>query len=127
MKPIEWTAAEQTLKEGNKIRLRCDGHELELSWRIYKMRLILAYSVNGKIEDNEEMRLFGRPVKQSVWTAKSLSLMARMSKAELKRRNVDPKETRTVYYPYWTSFKALKAHLLKNNKNVELIADCEQP
>ena len=93
------------------------------------MKLVIAFYVNGSCkgkwmqEDCEERRRFFRPVKKSAWNAKSRLAMQKMSKRMLKRMNVDPAETFTVHYPWWTSFKALRSHLVKHNTSIELAPD----
>lgn len=123
----EWKVAEDQLNRPmQSVHLLCDGYKLTLRLERYKMKLIIAFYVNGEIkgawlnDDCEERRRFCRPVKKSCWTAKHLALMKKASKRQLKRLGVDPNEHFIIHYPWWTSFKTLKSHLIKNNTSIEL-------
>ena len=70
--------------------------------------------------DCEERRRFFRPYTRTVWSKSQLDMFKKLSKKQLQNRGIDPGKTFTTYYPWWTSFKALKAHLLKNNTSIEL-------
>jgi hypothetical protein len=47
-------------------------------------------------------------------------MIKKMTPKQLKNRGIDAGKTCTMYYPWWTSFKALKSHLIKNNASIEL-------
>lgn len=130
MTNADWDHVEQCLSsQFQPVGLICDGYHLCLCLERIKMKLVIAFYVNGSLkgkwmqEDCEERRRFFRPVKKSAWTAKSRLAMQKMGKRMLKRMNVDPTESFTVHYPWWTSFKALKSHLVKSNNSIELAPD----
>lgn len=130
MKDSDWNIVEQCLKSPNHpVGLTCDGYHVCLNLGRSGMKLIIEIYVNGSIkgvwtrDDCEERRRFLRPAKKSAWSAKSLAEIKTMSAAQLKRMKIDPKETFVVYYPWWTNYKALRSHLIKNNKSIELAPD----
>lgn len=130
MTKAEWDhVADSLTKQFSPVGLICDGYHLCLCLERCGMRLVIAFYVNGVnkgawvSDDCEERRRFLRPVKKSAWSAKNRATIKKMSKRMLKSLNVDPTETFTVHYPWWTSFKALKAHLVKHNASIELAPD----
>lgn len=100
-----------------------DGYRIDLQLAPdgpYK-NVIFVY-VNGKIdwgklsEEYEECRRFCRPVTKNLLPAKPPKSW---KPKDWQRRR---QETAfTVYYPYWTSFGALKRHLAKNNHDIEIV------
>lgn len=129
MTKMQWEAVEKNLMNNyGKEVLICDGYSLQLGLRkIAEMKLAIAFSVNGKGDyvewmqtDCEERRRFFRPYTRSVWSRPQLDLFKKLSKKQLQNRGLDPKKTFTTYYPWWTSFKALKSHLIKHNTSIEL-------
>ncbi len=126
----EWAQVEERLiRHYTPVGLMCDGYHLTLKIMRYGMKLLIVPYINGILKgewltaESEERRRFFRPVKKSVWSAKALSRMKKMNKRQLKECGIDPGESITAYYPYWTSFKALKSHLQKNNESIELLKD----
>jgi hypothetical protein len=126
----EWQQVEQRLQsEYSPVALLCDGYHLCLHLKRINMRLVIAFFVNGEFqakwmsEEYEEGRRFMRPVKKSVWSAKSLATIKKMSKAQLKRMKVDPKEAYTIFYPWWTNVQDLRRHLEKHNQSIELLKE----
>ena len=130
MTDADWKIVETCLtSEFNPVGLICDGYHACLRVKRIRMRLVIVFLINGEFkgvwmsDDCEERRRFHRPVKRTVWDPKVLAMIKRMSAAEQRRRKVDPKETSILYYPWWTDFKALKRHLIKNNTSIELAPD----
>ncbi|WP_298437984.1 hypothetical protein [Geobacter sp.] len=126
----EWAQVEERLNRAYcPVALMCDGYHLTIRIERIKMQLVIGFHVNGVFrgawmsEDCEERRRFFRPVKKSAWNAASRARMKKMSKRALKQMKVDPSESFTVHYPWWTSFKALKSHLQKHNESIELLQD----
>ncbi|MFZ2949535.1 MAG: hypothetical protein WA003_08620 [Desulfuromonadaceae bacterium] len=129
MTKAQWDAVEKSLThQYAKVVLICDGFSLQLGIRkIAEMKLAIAFSVNGRGDyvewmktDCEERRRFFRPYTRSVWSKPQLDMMKKMTKKQLQNRSLDPGKTFTTYYPWWTSFKTLKSHLIKNNTSIEL-------
>lgn len=126
----EWAQVEERLmRQFSPVALMCDGYHLTLKLQRTGMKLVIAFFVNGFMKgawmgvECEERRRFFRPVKKSCWSAKNRARMKKESKRNLKALGVDPAETFTVHYPWWTSFKALKSHLQKHNTSIELLKD----
>lgn len=130
MTKAEWEQVEERLtRQLIPVALMCDGYHLTLKIERSGMKLLIVAYINGTLKgewviaESEECRRFFRPVKKSVWSAKALARMKKMSKRQLKEYGLDPDETVTAYYPWWTSVKALKSHLLKHNESIELLKD----
>lgn len=130
MIPRDWKEVEESLKNfWSPVKLKCDGYELTLSLeRINQFKNGIMVYVNGvmkvkwMIEDCEERRRFFRSVTKSFLSPKKKAALKKLSK---KNRLQLEEMTRYIsYYPYWTSFRALKSHLIKNNSEIELV--CEQ-
>jgi len=60
-----------------------------------------------------------RPVKKYVYTAKSRKSMKKLSKKRQKEYGCDPDKRRLIYSPFWTNFKAMVKHIMKNNKEIK--------
>lgn len=113
------------------VELRCDGYEVALVLtRISQFKNVIKVYVNGVIKgewlinDCEERRRFFRPVKRSVFTQKQKAAMKKVSKRLRQKVGLpDPDASFTHYAPYWTSFRALKRHLIKHNSDIELIRE----
>lgn len=73
-------------------------------------------------EDCEERRRFCQKKTRSLLNAKEKASFRKLSKREQKEFS---KEYHNFEYesfsPQWTSFGALKKHLVANNKNIELV------
>lgn len=128
----DWKEVEESLKSFYSIaRLRCDGYEVAFVLkRISQMKNGICVYVNsvleGKwlLEDCEERRRFLCPMKKSVYSRKQKEGLKKFSKRLRTRLDLpDPDKKYTYYLPYWTSFKSLKSHLIKNNSNIELVRE----
>jgi hypothetical protein len=133
MTPQEWKEVEESLKSFySLVKLRCDKYEITLCLeRQNQFKNAIMIYVNGKIQwkwatqDCEERRRFWKPVHRYVHTQKVRAGLKKMS----KRLRVelgdyyDPNKKFTYYTPMWTSFRALKNHLIKNNHKIELIKE----
>lgn len=125
--PQDWKEIEQRLKDFyHQVKLICDGYEVTLMLqRLDQFRNAIAVYVNGKfegkwlIEDCEERRRFLCPKTKNYYSRKEMATFKKISK---KMFNEIQAKNKFVYYePYWTSFRALKSHLVKNNEQIELV------
>lgn len=132
MTKTEWEAVGKSLlSQAARVVLICDGYRLQLRiTRIAEMKLAITFSINDLSDylewmqaDCEERRRFFRPYTRSVWSKSQLDMFKKLSKKQLQNRSIDPGKTFTTYYPWWTSFKALKSHLIKHNTSIELEAE----
>lgn len=134
MTPQEWKEVETRLKDFfDIVKLDCDGYNISLSLeRVTSMQNAIRVYINGYINseyifnDCEERRRFYRPVSKFVRSSKSRAKFKKgLSKKELafikKEHAFDIDRKYTYYLPEWNSFKAFKAHLIKHNKNIQLI------
>lgn len=110
----------------DRVRLVCDGYELSLVLRRYnQFRNVIAIYVNGVVEgkwyleDCEERRRFFCPKTKNLLSRKEKAGLKKVSKRLLKQ--MEAKSKYTYYEPYWSSFRALKSHLIKHNKVIELV------
>lgn len=125
----DWKEIEHKLKGFyDPVKLICDGYELTLLLqRNGQFKNIIAAYVNGKIdgkwflEECEERRRFFRPRSKSFYSKKDMADFKKISKKIFKEMQA---KNKYVYHePYWTSFRALKGHLIKNNESIELVID----
>lgn len=128
----DWKEAEERLKSfWSPVRLKCDGYDITLRLeRLDQFKNGILVCVNGEIrgewlsKDCEERRRFMRPVKKSVWTQKQKASLKKISKRLRQKTGLfDPDAKLTFYYLHWTSFKALKSHLIKHNSNIEMVRE----
>lgn len=124
----EWELVRRNVERGlgGKAYLRIDGYEITLMMEpIDHYRNAIAVYVDGKIKGEwllqkdelgkEICRRFFQPHTTTPSIAKGIKL-SKKQKAELKE-----KYGYTYYEPWWTSFGRLKAHLVRNNKNITII------
>jgi hypothetical protein len=128
----QWQQLESELSHSlGCAKLTCDGFDVNLEVRrIDTLKYGIVVFVNGVskgrwiIEDCEERRRFLRPVQRFINGAKLRADLIkiwggkRAPKAKVEKIN----EKMTCYYSYWTSVKALRRHLEKNNQQVELVS-----
>ncbi|AEG60035.1 hypothetical protein [Desulforamulus ruminis] len=127
MTPQDWKEVELSLNSFYKQAvLMCDGYKITLTLgRISQFKNGIKVYVNNvlklkwMIEECEERRRFFRPIKKSLISPKEKAAFKRLS----KKAKLDIKTEYTYYAPYWTSFRALKAHLIKHNKSIELVRE----
>lgn len=125
----EWKLIEKELSSiYGYVVLMIDGYKVTLAFQQYKVfKNVLVIYINDYIrgewlsKDCEERRRFYCCTKLYVHTAKFRKSLKKLSKRTLKAMNIDPDVKFPVYRPYWTSFKALKAHLLRNNESIEWV------
>lgn len=121
----EWESVERKLcYPGDGVHLKIDGYNVTLRVMIYKMKMVIAIYVNGYIKcewlikDCDIRRRFYQRSKHSLLTAAEKKKLARKSKSVQKE--VQEWATYYSFSPYWTSFRSLKRHLIKNNTSIEL-------
>lgn len=126
----EWKRAEDALKSVlSPVYLKVDEYDVALVLErvsVYK-NMIMVYiggQFQGKwlTEDCEERRRFFQKKVHSLLNAKQKAAFKKMSKKSQKEfagkyHNFEYES----YSPQWTSFGALKKHLIANNGNIELI------
>lgn len=107
--------------------LLCDGYRLTIVRSQNKNRLGLNIYVNGvwkgqwMMEDCEERRRFHREIVKPLYSKAEIEKMAKglskRAQAALKKQpGLD--KTFSTFSPCWTSFDALRRHLVKNNKEI---------
>lgn len=134
----EWTIVEERLKlVGHPVPLFCDGHQVTyVRGRVSEMKDVIAgfkglgvSKENILKPDSEEAPRFCRPREVYKWkksARQAWSKMDRLRRKEVTRHygpDFDVNEKVKFYDPFWNSFKALKAHLLKNNIEIILIEE----
>ncbi|OAB36488.1 hypothetical protein PMSM_07275 [Paenibacillus macquariensis subsp. macquariensis] len=122
----DWKDIEQKLMGlYNRAILICDGYELSIVLeRRDQFKNVIRIYVNGAIEgkwymaDCEERRRFFCPRTKNLYSKKELSVWKKISKKEYANRIA---KKYYYYEPCWLSFRSLKSHLIKNNKNIEIV------
>ena len=123
----EWAKIEDKLSSPfGYVKLKVDGYNVIVEVRQDKpLHNVLAVFINGEFkpkwccEDCEERRRFCCKHKKSLLTAQQRKQLKRERKAV--REEVEKQLTVYTYYPFWNSFRSMKAHFIKNNKSIELI------
>jgi len=128
----DWKEVEEKLDSFyTLVNLNCDGYIVTLCLkRIDQFKNGICVYVNDYIrgkwltEDCEERRRFMRPVEKYAYSQKMRASLKKISKRLRNKMGLpDPEKKITFYAPYWTSFKRLKSHLIKNNVNIEMIRE----
>ena len=107
------------------VTLAIDGFKVELTViPVDKLRMGIAVWVKGTLNGPKTLttadkhRRFWQPHKKSVLPTKP---MPGYKKAAWKKYRDE--HSYTVYYPYWTSFRSMRRHLVTNNESIRLISD----
>lgn len=123
----DWKDVEYRLNTTWSAKLLIDGYEIDLILlRETTTKMVIGVYINGKIKgewicnDCEESRRFFRDkkkcmIKSDAKTRRKL----KMSESEFK--SFREEYTIHSYSPYWSSFRALKNHLIKNNDHIEIL------
>jgi hypothetical protein len=127
MTPQEWKVVEENLKVlYHPVKLNCDGYEVTLILeQTGQFKNAIMVYIDGVVKgkwitnDCEERRRFFQPVTKSLWSTKQLASMKKLSKK--MRRKFEGRSKYTYFRPYWTSFQSLKKHLIKENKEIQLL------
>ena len=122
----EWEYAEKRLYNTySRLQLKVDDYDVSIVVEPLKpLKNVLVVYVNGEwkgkwlSEDCEERRRFYQKHTGNILSRKEQKRLAREKKAV---REAVGKTTYDWYSPYWTSFRTLKSHLIKNNKSIELV------
>lgn len=124
----EWAKVERALSSPyGAADLRVDGFEVALRVeRLRKLQYTIVVYVNGSWKgtwlrtDCEERRRFFRQVRRSFMTR---TRYENWRKAFGKKRaDAERAQARGAYWlPDWTSFGALRRHMVKNNASIELV------
>ena len=130
----EWEQVEERLNNFySPVAFICDGFHVHLRLtRMNQFKNAICVYVDGSMRlthkaDTEEVLRFSCPSTRFVMPAKHRANFKKLSKRDqaymLKTYGevADPTRTFTVYTPFWGSFKALKAALIKHNESVELL------
>lgn len=127
----QWVLAERRLTlVGFPVSLTCDGYDVVIiRHRLTEMRDCLVVYINGKFDrqwwraDGEERRRFCCPSTSYVFTRKGRAQFAKLKKSTLREMGIDPDKKVVTYSQIWMSFRRLKAHLIANNKTIEVASD----
>lgn len=110
------------------VKLRCDEYNISIVLtRRTQFKNALVVYINGLIKGEwlmkecEESRRFFRKVTKSALSSKIKKAYLKLPKKLQKELGMDA--TYSYYLADWTSFKALKKQLIKQNINIELIRE----
>ena len=118
--------AKLALYPGMIIRMKIDGYNVALQMQYENadmMKLVIAVYVDDKMNadllnpKNQACLKFMCPCKRCILTRKQITEFSRSKK---KQKKLKDKYTYTYYIPYWSSFRRLKSHFTKHNKDIEL-------
>jgi hypothetical protein len=132
----DWAEIEKKLGfPWGRVKLMCDGYELTIDVQMVKpLRYMLMVYVNGifrgewLLTDGEERRRFMREHRACALKKKERDFWKKNNQRLPKKlRVLDPDRKFSWWEPLWSSFKQLKAHLIKNNKEISLVRDEIRP
>ncbi|WP_338414747.1 hypothetical protein [uncultured Sphaerotilus sp.] len=126
--PADWKRIEEALagRFGSE-KLMCDGYKLTISREQEKNKLVLVVYVNGVWKGEwltndceERRRFFCRSERRLFSKARVEKNMAGMGKRQKEKfiAEMGLDKTMAFYMPVWSSFTALRRHLVKNNKEI---------
>lgn len=104
------------------VNLMIDDYEIKLIPTMENMKLYIVIFVNDKFkwewvkEDCDIRQRFMCPSKHCLLKQKELN---KITRSKRKQKELKDKHTYTSFSPYWSSFKRLRSHLVKNNQNIE--------
>ena len=123
----DWKEVETRLSiPYSSVKLRIDGYDVTIGHAMEKpLKYCLVIYIDGifktkwVLEDCEIRRRFCSKHTKNLLTAKEKKALMRQRKA--LREQIMKDMTFEWYSPYWSSFRSLKSHLIKNNKSIELV------
>ncbi|MCA0447668.1 MAG: hypothetical protein LCH54_15710 [Bacteroidetes bacterium] len=119
MDKLAWDEAEKNLSFYSPLKLVCDGYKVTIEKQISKDRIVYMVFVNGSFEgkwlltDCEERRRFTFKAKMQLHSPKQVKFWKKHFKKDIEQWSF-------YYTPYFNSFRTLKSHLIKNNKEILL-------
>lgn len=122
----QWKEIErQVVTLGQTVTLAIDGFKVKMMMtpidRYHNgIALFVIGTLNGPktLTTAEKRRRFWQPHRKSVLPT---TPMPGYKKAAWKKYRDE--HSYTVYYPYWTSFRSMRRHLVTNNDSIRLISD----
>lgn len=132
MKPEDWKEVESRLSiPYSSVKLKVDGYNVKIGHALEKpLKYCLVVYIDGKfkmewaLNDCDIRRRFCNRHTKSILTAKEKKALKRERKAF--REKIIKDSTYEWYEPYWSSFRSLKSHLIKNNKSIEIVEDSHE-
>ncbi len=123
----DWKEVETRLSiPYSSVKLKIDGYDVTIGHAMEKpLKYCLVIYIDGifktkwVLEDCEIRRRFCSKHTKNLLTAKEKKALMRQRKA--LREQIMKDMTFEWYSPYWSSFRSLKSHLIKNNKSIELV------
>jgi hypothetical protein len=125
----EWVKAQEALKSlYHTVYLKVDGYDVALMLqRVSTYKNAISIYIGGVfkgvwlMDDCEERRRFVPKKEQYLLSSRQRAeIKKKYTKRMQKLLDVDRKYT--TYQPAWSSFGALKRHLIANNKSIELVS-----
>ncbi|MDO4301911.1 MAG: hypothetical protein Q4D26_11030 [Clostridia bacterium] len=113
----EWKKVESKLSlPHNRVDLKIDEYEISIiTTAISKLKYGYLIYVDGKV--NMKWAIEETDIRNRFYQKHSKNLLSDKERKKLKLKST-PKYY--WYTPWWTSFRSLKAHLIKNNTSIEL-------
>lgn len=125
----EWKQVEKALEYFFKrVELEVDGYEVSLTLqRVGVYKNAIAIYVNGVFKGEwitkecEETRRFIQKREKSILTKKDKEARKKLSKKAQKELAEKYDRKYSVYSTHWSSFRALKRHLIANNESIKFV------
>lgn len=125
MSKEEWDDVEMLLSYpyGGKAELLIDGYRITIIVAQEKpLKYVFVVYIDGKL--NSEWILKDCEIRRKFFQKHTKSLLTAQDKKRLSKERKEVREAiikKNTYYwysPYWNSFRSLKSHFIKNNKNI---------
>jgi hypothetical protein len=130
MTPLEWKHVEQNLAHPwGDVTLQCDEYRLTIQVKqVSALKFVMQVYVNGSFSGAwmfpdkpcEEQRRFLRARYYRAMDSKHLAAVKKVYSK--KQYEALAAKKLMIYTGQWGSFKALRAHLVKNNKVITLVS-----
>ena len=121
----EWNEVEMLLSYpyGGKAELLIDGYRITIIVAQEKpLKYVFVVYIDGKL--NGEWILKDCEIRRKFFQKHTKSLLTAQDKKQLSKERKEVREAiikKSTFYwysPYWNSFRSLKSHFIKNNKNI---------
>ena len=113
----EWKKVENKLSMPyTKVNLKIDGYKISIiTEEISKLKYGYMIYVDGKMK--MKWAIEETEIRNKFYQRHSKNLLSNNKRKKLKVKSIPEY---FWYTPYWTSFRSLKSHFIKNNSSIEL-------
>ena len=126
----EWDEVQRHLTfPGTTVHMKIDGYDISAQLQRHtstSLKYDIMIYVNGYFKG--EWMVNDCEIRNRFYCKRTHDTMSRKDKERLKKASKAVKKLveehghkYDIYYPYWTSFRSMKSHFIKNNSSIELV------